>query len=237
MRLSLVPARAASDPRLGAAACRVLLAIGAHVNRDGWCWPSFATIADMVGTGRQAVMRQVGELVDLGYLERQHRKRENGSAASNAYRIIFDDGEVVTSGDQGGHPTAPGWSPPEVTRVVTKEVTSIKNITIERNQGTKTAAVKREAARLFGQFKAAYPERGTYGNSYEAAHKLFVKLATSGEDAAAIIQAAGHYADHVRQESVPPRFIKSAMRFLEEGAWREYVEPPKAVSAPGRNYL
>ena len=43
-RFSIIPARAIDDPRLGKAALLVLCALGTYSDRDGWSFPTVATL-------------------------------------------------------------------------------------------------------------------------------------------------------------------------------------------------
>lgn len=89
-RFSVIPARAVDDKRLGSAAIRVLLVLGTYANRDGWCYPSMATIAKRLGISEAAIRKQIRLLERYGYLRVEHRQRENGSTTTNLYRILHD---------------------------------------------------------------------------------------------------------------------------------------------------
>ena len=88
--LSIIPARAVEDERLGNAAFRVLAMLGTYADPDGWCWPSYGTLAQRMGISRQAVAKQLKELQRLGYIEIVPSYRPNGSLSSNRYRVIHD---------------------------------------------------------------------------------------------------------------------------------------------------
>lgn len=97
-----------------------LLALADNASDEGYCWPSYATIAKKVNITRRSAIRIVVELESLGYLRRTTRyKKENKmELSSNGYLLsesvmIAGSWEVVTE-----------ESPPSdrgVTRVVTEE--------------------------------------------------------------------------------------------------------------------
>jgi hypothetical protein len=90
-RFSIIPARIVDDRRLDARAVVVLALLGTYTDRNGWCFPSQATLAERMGVSRQAIAQQINVLVKYGYIEKKNRKRENGSVTSSLYRVIFED--------------------------------------------------------------------------------------------------------------------------------------------------
>ena len=53
----------------------------------GECWPGIKTIAADLGLSRSTVKRAVTDLEKHGYIEKEHRYRDNGSLTSNLYRL------------------------------------------------------------------------------------------------------------------------------------------------------
>lgn len=112
-----IPVRAALDKELGAA-LRVLVLIAAHVGKDGTCFPSQGKIAAALGVSRQAVIRHINKLEQNGYIKRESRTRDNGSATTCLYRVLYalpcntDITPAVT-------PTLQPLSHPDVTPPVT----------------------------------------------------------------------------------------------------------------------
>lgn len=89
-KFSIIPARVYDDPGVDLAALRVLGLIGCYSDRGGWCYLSLAKLGLRVSLTKQAIAKQIGTLVRLGYLEKRAAFRENGSQTANRYRIIFD---------------------------------------------------------------------------------------------------------------------------------------------------
>ena len=54
---------------------------------EGKCWPGINTIAADLRLSRSTVKRAIADLIKAGYLQRDHRHRENGSLTSNLYTI------------------------------------------------------------------------------------------------------------------------------------------------------
>ncbi len=65
-------------PSMTAAAAKLCVALGRHMNGRGECWPSEERLAGESGMARRTVRRVRGELVDLGVLARNQRPRDAG---------------------------------------------------------------------------------------------------------------------------------------------------------------
>lgn len=89
-RFSIVPARAYDAGALPDGALRVLGILGTYSDKDGWCFPSQGTLATRAGLERPTVVRNIGILVERGFITKTNRQRPNGSNTSCLYRIIFD---------------------------------------------------------------------------------------------------------------------------------------------------
>lgn len=53
----------------------------------GECWPGIKTIAADLGLSKSTVKRAIADLERHGYIEKEHRHRDNGSFTSNLYRM------------------------------------------------------------------------------------------------------------------------------------------------------
>lgn len=56
-------------------------------NKTGYCWPSYATLADMVGVSRPTVIKAMGELTGLGVVKKESRSLSGGKPSSNGYWV------------------------------------------------------------------------------------------------------------------------------------------------------
>ena len=56
-------------------------------NGYGTCWPSIGTIARELRLSRSTVQRALKDLYQAGFLEKQNRRRPNGSLTSNLFTI------------------------------------------------------------------------------------------------------------------------------------------------------
>lgn len=89
-RFSILQSRAVEDKRISNSQFRTLAALGVYGNKDGWCFPKLATLAQTLGKSRQAVSKDIQSLVEFGYVEVKPQFRDDGSRQNNLYRILFD---------------------------------------------------------------------------------------------------------------------------------------------------
>ena len=71
--LSVIPAEAVFDKRLGNADVRVLAALGAFADRSGKCWPATTTLAQKLGISDRQVRTGLRNLEACGHLCTEHR--------------------------------------------------------------------------------------------------------------------------------------------------------------------
>ena len=66
----------------------VLAALSTYADEEGYCQPSQATLARWLKRSRPWVNRVIGELVEVGLLEKTARNRANGGTTSCRYRLL-----------------------------------------------------------------------------------------------------------------------------------------------------
>lgn len=87
-RFAQVSAAAIFDPKMEAAAFRVLCAISYHVDRKSLAaWPAVSTLAEMLGVTRPAVQKQIRILERLGYVQVTRRRKRSGGNEVNKYVV------------------------------------------------------------------------------------------------------------------------------------------------------
>ena len=217
-----VPERAVKDRQLGNAAFRVLAAIASYADQDGQCFPSLRRIGEDLGCGRSAVHKQVKILISQGYVTRQRTRRPNGSDSSNHYQILYQTAETDSEKCQrevdGCSPQVNGVFTPEVNGVFTPEVnpsntplnTPSNNVLpMPPPKGTSAPS-----ADLFQRWWQHYPKKIAKEDA-EKAFKAALKVA-SFED---IFAGTRRYADYVRRNDTPKKFIKYPAGWLRAKRW------------------
>ncbi|WP_421912747.1 helix-turn-helix domain-containing protein [Mesorhizobium sp.] len=89
-RLSIIPARAATDRSLKPRDLQVLCVLGRHTDDLGWCRRSQVKMADEMGCARSTVFDAIERLVKAGYLERHLQEEVSGRDSAHVYRVILD---------------------------------------------------------------------------------------------------------------------------------------------------
>ncbi len=90
-RFSITPATAAVDNSLTDSEYRTLAVIGVFGDKNGWCWPSQSTLAEMRSVSRKTINLHIKRLIDLKYLNIHPRyDQETGAQKSNMMQIKFD---------------------------------------------------------------------------------------------------------------------------------------------------
>lgn len=77
-RLSIIPARAATDKSLKPRDLQVLCVLGRHTDDLGWCRRSQVKMAEEMGCARSTVFESINRLIDAGYLERHVQESDSG---------------------------------------------------------------------------------------------------------------------------------------------------------------
>lgn len=96
--LSIIPATAVFDRRLGNADLRVLSALGTYADREGRCRPAITTLAKRLGISDRRVRTCIRKLEECGHIEIHHQP-----GRPNHYNIInrdLDPGSL-RSGESG----------------------------------------------------------------------------------------------------------------------------------------
>ena len=76
-----------ADTELSHRALSVYMYLRDRSDAERKCWPSINTIAADLRLSRSTVKRAIADLEKAGYLQKDHRFRENGSHTSNLYTV------------------------------------------------------------------------------------------------------------------------------------------------------
>ena len=221
-RFSIIPARAIDDPRLGKAALLVLCGLGSYSDRDGWSWPTVATLCKRLRLTRRSALRYLRQLQDLGYLEIEPRFDEKGRQRSNKYRILHDGNLPADLWErEGGN----GCHPP-VAMVATPEGGNGCHPERPTKERTKKHTIDSSPANQFQEFWQAYPKRTPHPNPKQPAKKKFAAAIKNDVSPACIIRGATNYARYIENEGLNRKYVCQAVTWLNQERWEEYQEAP-----------
>jgi hypothetical protein len=254
-RLSIIPARAATDPALKPRDLQVLCVLGRHTNDAGWCRRSQVKMAEEMGCGRATVFDAVERLIAAGYLERHVHAETNGRDSPHSFRVILDPVhpaiETVAEAEPGldfgqtpagipAPPAGPRPAPPAGSGPAPKNdpfrTTPSERIERDAREGdgkegqpqtAETVAEDRRAVeRAFEKAWQAWPT--SVSDSRPHAWKHWLTLGPDERDRATA--EIGRYGEAVRK--IGRKVLCSFGVYLAERRWRELPEPEQAGGQP-----
>jgi hypothetical protein len=111
-RFSITPSRAVEDQDMPDTIFRTLATLGLYGDKNGWCFPSLSTLADIRGKSKAAMSQHIKWLKENGYLNVQERyDQKSGGQRSNLYQIKFDYKDPPLSPELNT-PLSPELNPP-----------------------------------------------------------------------------------------------------------------------------
>jgi hypothetical protein len=206
-----------------------MIAIGGHIDRDGWGYPSLATIAALTGIAREDLPRVIVQLEDSGLL---HRDRSAGGRRNSTRYWLDFKGPETSAPEHTFLPETVG-SPAYVStpkRMLLEPETSAPQQTKHKEQ-TLARETRARANGLFMDFWQRCPPRDG-DNPKEPASREFEAALDAGVDPELIIDKAAAWKRSV--ENIDNRrFVKQAVTWLRAKGWEDdYPEP-----APARPYV
>jgi hypothetical protein len=249
-RLSIIPARAATDPALKPRDLQVLCVLGRHTDDLGWCRKSQVKMADEMGCARSTVFDAIERLVKAGYLERYVQEETSGRDSPHVYRVILDPKhpdpasvpadeteaadpcrQVGTPADISAPPAGPEPAPPAGPEPAPKNdpIRTTDSETGEKAlpRGTEDREV---GERAFRRAFAAWP---TYLDDSEPAARLAWGRLTQAERASAIERQADYVASAGKAGG--RKTLCSFGKYLGEKRW-ERLPPPETRPAAVDDY-
>jgi hypothetical protein len=73
---------------IGTLALVVYVVLAKHADRDGWSWPSVATIARLCGSTERSVRRAIDTLSKASMIHVEASRSKSGATTANRYRIL-----------------------------------------------------------------------------------------------------------------------------------------------------
>lgn len=209
----------------------VLVVLANYADSQWSCFPGQELIAQRTGASIDTVQRALKTLEDLGYVEREERRRENGSRTSDRFYIRqAADGQgrklrpsVVTPQMDPGH-TA---NSPEVTPHVAAPLTKRRNPQIEPS-GLNTLDVAFET--LDSTFDVAWAHWPKKVERKASLAKF--KLAAKRRGIEQLTRDVIEFGNAYTTAGIEPRFVPALSAWLNGERWTDDL--PSAQRAPER---
>lgn len=77
-------------------------------NKELTCFPAIPTIARETGLSERTVQRTLKELMELGFVKKESRYRDNGGQSSNLYTLLIGEENDEKDGEEK-ESVNPGW--------------------------------------------------------------------------------------------------------------------------------
>lgn len=200
--LSIIPAQAVMDRTITPTQLRVLCAIGIHTNKlGGGVWASLNTLADEAGVSRSTVKRSCDELAERGYLKIHERP-----GRTHLYEVVLDPVHLDEP-----TPSSSGRTDTQVIAVTPKRP----------KRTTPVNAISAEEQDIIDALWKTYPKRPE-PPPFIPVRNAALAVLRSGVSGERLIRAAQRYATQCGLNHVEPKYVKSLLRFLTDGAWEVY---------------
>jgi len=114
----------------------VLIKLADNANDDGYCFPSYANLADHCEMSRRSVIVHINNLEKDGLLVKTQRKKSSGNT-SNSYQLSIESrGEKSAPPSENISPPSEKSAPPLVKNLHPEPVTSLTSqLTSQKNKG------------------------------------------------------------------------------------------------------
>jgi hypothetical protein len=201
----------------------VLVAVSLRLDRDGWCWPSYATIAADAGVHRGTAVKSIQRLEAVSLLQ-VVRSSDVGVNQCNHYQLVGGSASA-TSGSATTTINGAKSGSASPTRVVAPARPKLEPLN-QTQESARAARSGKDTEDRFRQFWEAYPPRSGRRVGKARTLALFAKL--SPDDQRLCIVAAKIYADREPEEDGFVAKSRDPERFIKDDWWRDWRDP-----APG----
>lgn len=200
--LSIIPANAVADEALTDTQVRVLCAIGTFTNRlGGNVWASVQTLAKACNLNPRTVQRALPVLLKAGYLRSLVRP-----GRTTLYEVVLD--RPLTLESEGGDSVV---TPPPTTQ-------SPKRL----RENDTSNDLRNFALQVTKAIFSVYPKRDT-PHLFPPALRAVTECLKQGASPERMVDAASLYAQEVQRKGTEPRFVRTIVRFYQDGAWEHHV--------------
>ena len=224
----------------------VLIALADMADDKGVCWPAMKSLAGKSICSKRTAQRAIQNFEKMNLLTKYERPNDNKRNDSNLYQLHFmellrmGNSELVgdtqsPSGRQSDTHRGDTQSPSGRQSDTQRVTPSHPNLSIEPTNRTYQEPIKGTrggtaadatgaTAKLFDEFRAAYPANRR-GTEVKQARAQFAAAVKKVDDPQVIIAAAAKYATHCKVQGTEPKYIKSMWRWLRDERYLDEYAP------------
>ena len=224
----------------------VLIALADMADDRGICWPAMKRLAGKSICSKRTAQRAIKNFEKMNLLTIYERPNDNKRNDSNLYQLHFMELLRMGNSELVGDTQSPTGRHSDTHRGDTQSPTgrhsdtqrvtpSHPNLSIEPIKGTYQEPIKGtrggtaadatgDTAKLFDEFRAAYPANRR-GTEVKQARTQFAAAVKKVGDPQVIIAAAAKYATHCKVQGTEPKYIKSMWRWLRDERYLDEYAP------------
>ena len=210
----------------------VLIALADMADDRGICWPAMKRLAGKSICSKRTAQRAIKNFEKMNLLTIYERPNDNKRNDSNLYQLHFmellrmGNSELVgdtqsPSGRQGVTQVGDTVTPEPINK---EPINRTYQEPIKGTRGGTAADATGATAKLFDEFRAAYPANRR-GTEVKQARAHFAAAVKKVDDPQVIIAAAAKYATHCKVQGTEPKYIKSMWRWLRDERYLDEYAP------------
>lgn len=221
----------------------ILVALGNFADEAGYCFPSQQRLADDTSQSVRSVRLHLANLEREGWIRREKRRRQDGTNASDGFRLCWDNRPAAKSAastndeqenDQRQNSPAADLTSGEIFQASgrscqTPAAESAGHITITAFDEPSLGTVKRGRAKPFDQWWPEYPHKVGKG----AAERVFPKAIAEAGSVDVLIHGVRRY---IRTKP-PDRPWCNPATWLNQKRWLDEEGPQSAAGVNTLNVL
>lgn len=206
----------------------VLLALANYADEDGVCYPSVKRLATMTGLSDRSVRYALQALVDAGAMDRNHRRRADGSRTSDEYRLHIPAANGAAS-EQEARPAA---SKPSKRQILHKQAARGAGLTtFEPSAEPKAITPQTPIGQLAALIFQLQPKDFRRSTRPDIAQALEAAVKRGGAKADIHAALKAYYAlPDSRKEG--GQYAKGAHRIINLDRWRDFLPSPEPPAKP-----
>lgn len=210
----------------------VLIALADMADDRGICWPAMKRLAGKSICSKRTAQRAIKNFEKMNLLTIYERPNDNKRNDSNLYQLHFmellrmGNSELVgdtqsPTGRQGDTQVGDTVTPEPINK---EPINRTYQEPIKGTRGGTAADATGATAKLFDEFRAAYPANRR-GTEVKQARAQFAAAVKKVGDPQVIIAAAAKYATHCKVQGTEPKYIKSMWRWLRDERYLDEYAP------------
>lgn len=206
----------------------VLLALANYADEEGICYPSVKKLVELTGLSERAVRYALQALVDAGAMDREQRRRADGTRTSDRYTLHIP----AANGAASEQEALPAASKPIKRQILHKQAARGAGLTsFEPSVEPKAIGPQTPVGQLAALIFHLQPKDHRRSTRPDIATALEAAVKRGGAKAEIYEALKAYYAlPDSRKDG--GRYAKGAHRIIAQDRWRDFLPSPEPPAAP-----